>query len=178
MNFELTKLDYLSGKKATIYSIYVDDNEVTLFERFLEENMDEYPQEIESLFKTLNSIGKATGYDKEILYRKSRKATGGAKPGEGKLGQNIDALYDGPNKNLRLYLVYCGRGTIILGGGGFKLKSKETQKLQDTPKLKSENYLLRRFVKVFDEALSDREIYYSGNELKGNLEINDYSDDE
>ena len=178
MKFEVVKLDDFSGNKAAIYSIIVNDEDETLFDKFLAENEEDYPEQIENLLATLNAINTRIGYDKNVLHVRSRKdkSTGGVTEHEGRFGQGIDTLFDGPNKNLRLYLIDCGKCTIILGGGGFK--SKKIKAFQEDPKLKEENYLLRRFADLFYEAIKDGDIYYSGNELEGNLEIIDYSDNE
>lgn len=178
MKFEIVKLEEFEGSKASIYSIIVNDDEETLFDKFLAENEKDHPSQVKNLLVTLYAINTRIGYDKDVLHRRSYrdKSTGGVTEHEGKPGQNIDTLFDGPDKNLRLYLVDCGKCTIILGGGGFK--SKKIKALQEDPKLKAENYLLRRFADLFDEAIRDREIYPLGNDLEGNLEIIDYSDDE
>ena len=58
---------------------------------------------------------------------------------------------------------------VILGGGGPKPKS--IRKLQDDPKLKNENYLLREISALITERIKSREIEFSkdGTEIYGNL---------
>jgi L-rhamnose mutarotase len=56
MKFEIVELSELSGSKATIYSIFVDDDNKTLFENFMIENLREFPDEINSKVETLNQI--------------------------------------------------------------------------------------------------------------------------
>jgi L-rhamnose mutarotase len=42
MKFEIVELSELSGSKATIYSIFVDDDNKTLFENFMIENLESF----------------------------------------------------------------------------------------------------------------------------------------
>lgn len=46
MKFELVKIDQLSGKKAGIYTILMDGETLTLFEKFLHENQDSFKSEM------------------------------------------------------------------------------------------------------------------------------------
>ena len=78
---------------------------------------------------------------------------------EGNLGDGICALYDSPDRKLRLYCIRYGSTAILLGGGGFK----NVRALQDDPKLKYENYLLRNISKTITNALIEGDLAWSND---------------
>lgn len=159
MKFELVELSRLSGRKATIYSLIINDDELTLFDKFIEGNDEHFPDEIDSIFDTLDKIGKKYGTAREFF-----------KENEGKLGDLVCALYDTPHSNLRLYCIRLGNVVIILGGGGHK--SKTIRKLQEDATLREANYLLRTFSELLHQKILEGEIYWNGDmELNGNLII-------
>ncbi len=159
MKFEIVELNRLSGRKATVYSLIIDDDEVTLFDKFVDENDEQFPDEIDSIFETLNKIGKKYGNARQFF-----------KENEGNLGDLVCALYDTPNSNLRLYCIRLGNAVIILGSGGHKPKTIRT--LQEDAKLKETNYLLRTFSDLLHKKMLNGEIYWNGDmELNGNLII-------
>ena len=159
MKFEIIELTRLSGNKATVYSLLINDEELTLFDKFIEENDDNFSDEIDSIFDTLNKIGQKFGAKREFF-----------KENEGKLGDLVCALYDTPNSNLRLYCIRLGNAVIILGSGGYKPKT--IRALQEDAKLTQENYLLRQFSELLHHKMLEGEIYWNGDmELNGNLII-------
>jgi hypothetical protein len=109
MKFEIVELDEFSGRKASIYSIWIDNIEKTLFDQFVEENENSYMNELGSITDRLELIGNLTGAKEQFF-----------KLNEGTLGDGICALYDSPDKKLRLYCIRNGSTCIILGGGGMK----------------------------------------------------------
>jgi hypothetical protein len=159
MKYKLKKFPNLSGNKATIYSVIIDDNDKSLYELFLAENYSLYISEITFINKRLQTIGKMTGAREGFF-----------KLNEGKYGDCVCALYDQPKSNLRLYCIKYGTQIVIVGGGGVK----NVRALQDDPKLKQENYILRDLSKLIAEKLND-DISFSidGLEFEGNLELTD-----
>ena len=111
MYFKLEKINELSGAGATIYSVLLEDEEQSLFEHFLEENQLKYREELKDILKRLNVIGHQTGAREQFF-----------KLEEGSGGDLVCALYDDPDKKLRLYAIRYGKTTVILGGGGVKGK--------------------------------------------------------
>ena len=160
MNFEVVKLSDFSGEKATIYSVIREDEDVSLFDHFIEENENQYPDEILDIVKRVRAIGHATGA--RIDYFKDK---------EGIPGDGVCALYDNPDSNLRLYCIRYGNCAVILGGGAPKSKSIRT--LQDDPKLTQENYRMRDVSQVIMNALKEKDIRWSsdGMELIGDLKF-------
>ncbi len=163
MKCKLKKLTHLSGNKASIYSVIIDDEDKTLFEEFLAENFTSYLSEIKDISIRLKTIGTKTGARDNFfkLY-------------EGKSGDGVCALYDLPNKNLRLYCIRYGMQIIVIGGGG----SKNVRALQDDPKLKQENYFLRWLSQQITKRLND-DLFFSedGLDFIGNLEFEDNTHD-
>jgi hypothetical protein len=156
MKFEIVELDEFSGRKAGIYSVWIEDEEMTLFDKFVEENQQASNTELGSITDRLEIIGHITGAREQYF-----------KINEGTLGDGLCALYDSPDRKLRLYCIRYGSTCIVLGGGG----EKNVRALQDDEKLKSENYLLRYISKRITDALKDGEIWWSvdGRKLEGDL---------
>jgi hypothetical protein len=165
MKFEIIELLDFSGHHAGVYSIIVDENDLSLFDIFIQENIDKYSEEVGDILATIETIGYETGAREKFF-----------KPNEGSLGDGICALYDNPDRKLRLYCIKYGSSTIILGGGGMK----NVRALQDDPKLKDENYLLRKISKMITDAIKEGDIRWSadGKQLIGNVIIQDHEDDE
>jgi putative component of toxin-antitoxin plasmid stabilization module len=127
------KLDGISGEEASLYSIVVDDEEVTVFDNFLQENKNSYKSEIIDIVTRLEVIGNETGA--RIDYFKVN---------EGVPGDGVCALYDEEDSNLRLYCIQYGSCLVIIGGGGNK--SKNIRSFQEDPNLEKENYFLRMLI--------------------------------
>ena len=166
MKYKLVKISNISGEKASAYSIYLNDEEKTVFENFLKENINSFKSELNDILSRLVVIGKDTGAREHFF-----------KINEGKPGDGVCALYDRPNSFLRLYCIRYGYNILILGGGGPKSKSIRT--LGEDPKLKAENSFLRKVSEDITRRLSEGEIYFSDDNLdfEGNLEFNDEDDD-
>ena len=160
MKFEIVELLDFSGYFAGIYTTVIGENDLSLFDNFIQENIEKYTEEIGDILATIETIGYETGAREKFF-----------KPNEGSLGDGICALYDNPDRKLRLYCIKYESSTIILGGGGMK----NVRALQDDPKLKSENYLLRKISKMITDAIKEGDIRWSadGKRLIGNLIIQD-----
>lgn len=61
MKFEIVELNEFSGAKASIHSIFIDDADFTLFDKFIQENHLLYPDELGSIIDRLEIIGHFTG---------------------------------------------------------------------------------------------------------------------
>ena len=144
-----------------LYSVVVDDSSTTLFENFIQENKISHAEEVKNIGMRLHTIGNDTGARYSFFKHK-----------EGIPGDGVVALYDEPDKKLRLYAIRYGNDILILGGGG----PKNVKALQDDENLKKENYLLRAVSARIAEKIKDREIWFSANnlELEGELEFEDY----
>jgi len=148
INKVLVELEEYSGPMLKIYSVFIDDAQETLFDQFLEENKDLYPDETSDLVNKIETIGNDTGLNGKWFKR-----------GEGSFGDGICCLFDYPDKNLRLYFIRFGnaeKDLAIVFGGGYK--PKEAHALQEVQKLKNENYLLRDIAAVLHQAIQDEEL--------------------
>lgn len=159
MKFEIVELDNLSGLEATIYSVIIDDDSETLFDKFLNENKTTFKEELVTIIAILDEIAQRNGARRSYF-----------KENEGKLGDLVCALYDTPLSNLRLYCIRFGTTVIILGGGGYK--PKNIRALQEDDKLTKENYLLRQISALIYQKMKEGEIFWENEmELGGNLII-------
>jgi len=167
VKYRLVRLDKFTGSKATIYSVSIDDDTQTLFEKFVAENRRVYPLEFQSIRDRLLAIGNKVGAREQFF-----------KIEEGKLGDGVCALFDLPKSNLRLYCIRYGACAIILGGGG--IKPKYMKALQESKKLKDENSILCNLSALITKALRDGDVKWvnDGYELEGNLTFTDNEEDE
>jgi hypothetical protein len=158
MEYEIVKISRLSGVYCTIYSIIPEKGSMTLYEAFLEENMGEYREEVRDINNRLKLIGTKHGARHSYF-----------KHFEGKYGDFVCALYDLPDKNLRLYCIRYGADVVILGGGG--LKTQNTRAWQDDPKLTDEATRIIEYAKDLARRMAHGEVYLSRNKpaLEGNF---------
>lgn len=166
MKYELVKLNKLSGGKASIYTVHLENEQKTLFDLFLEENKISFKSELKDIVSRLNVIGNKTGANEYYFKQK-----------EGKPGDGVCALYDKPNSKLRLYCIRYGSSIVILGGGGYK--SKSIREFQKDDKLTEENYFLRQLSKEITTRIKDGEIRFSTDymDFEGDLTFNDETDE-
>lgn len=150
MKFLLKKKNELSGNKATVYTVELEDG-TDLFDQFLSENHGDYDDDLSNILQRIRSMATKTGAQEHFFKTK-----------EGKPGDQVCALYDTPEKNLRLYCIRMGNTVIILGGGG----PKTTRTLQKDPKLKKENYIIREVSEVIKQKMISRKLRFSDDELE------------
>ena len=163
MKFKLIKINQLSGQKTKIYSVLLENESKSLFDNFLEENTEKHKPELLEILQRVNSIATKEGA-KEHYFKKA----------EGNLGDGVEALYDANNLKLRLYCIRYGSVVLILGGGGVK----NVRALQDDPKLKKENYVLRQISKTLTQAIKESEFQWNKDfdDFTGNLTFDDNED--
>jgi len=157
-HYKLVKEEKLSGTEASVYTVFLMNEQKTVFNQFINENKNSFKSELKDIVQRIKVIGNKTGAREQFFKLK-----------EGKPGDGVCALYDHPGKNLRLYCIRYGKTLIILGGGG----EKTTQTLQEDSKLKEENYFLRQVAKDIQERMQEGEIEFSDDymNLMGNLEF-------
>ncbi len=61
MKFEIVELAEFSGTIASVYSVWVNDSDTTLFDQFVVENKSKYLDEISSIIDRIEIIGHHTG---------------------------------------------------------------------------------------------------------------------
>lgn len=158
MKCRLVKLEQLSGNEATVYSVLVENEQKTLFQRFVEKHINSFRSEIKEISDRLWVMGNDEGarYD-NFKHR------------EGAYGDFCCALYDKPKKKLRLYCLRYGTQIVILAGGG----PKNVRAWQEDPELKKQMEWLKEFAKELNQRIDDREITYTKDflEFVGDLEF-------
>lgn len=148
MKYKIRKNHKLSGNITGVYHVYINDDHESLFDRFLNENISSYKNELKDIVQRLNTIANETGAREQFFKTK-----------EGKPGDHIEALYDKPKSNLRLFCIRFGQQLLILGGGGVKPKSMRTW--QESEKLTTENLMLQELSDKIGEALKEGTIKFS-----------------
>ncbi len=156
MNYEIIELEEYDNTKATIYSVLEEGEELTLFDKFLIEYREEYNHEINDIIGLITKISTKYGVRENLV-----------KINEGNVGDGVIALFDSPNKKLRLYGIQYGATILILGGGG--AKSKSIKAYQEDPKLDKEAKIMKEISKEITQKIKDREIELINNKLVGNL---------
>jgi hypothetical protein len=88
----------------------------------------------------------------------------------------VEALYDESKRKLRLYCIRYGSVLLVLGGGG----AKNVKALQDDPKLRKENYLLREISQRLSQAIQDGDLKWNNNfsDFIGDFTFDDTDDNE
>jgi len=111
---------------------------------------------------SLEIIGKRTGAREHFF-----------KLNEGKPGDGICALYDEPERNLRLYCIRWGNVAILIGGGGFK--PKNIRAWQEDPLLSKEVKVVMNIAREIQQRIDDKQITFTsdGSQLQGNLNFTD-----
>ncbi len=160
MKYKIEKLEEVSGRKASIYSIKMEGKEQTIFEQFLEDYCDEFQVEIEEIAAKVYNIGHKYGARNQFF-----------KFNEGKAGDLVMALYDHPERKLRIYGIKYASTLIILGSGGHK--SKAIRSLQENELLNETNTFMRKVSDDIFKRTREKEIWFSDGDLEllGNLEF-------
>jgi hypothetical protein len=161
MKYKLVKIKNLSGDETSIYSVFIYNKKQTLYENFIKENYNSFKSEIIDINQRLKTIGVDIGARYCFFKHK-----------EGVPGDGVCALYDNPNKTLRLYCIRYGTLLVIVGGGGEK--PKNIRRLQDNEKLTKENFLMRKISKDIQQKMKDGDIQLSkdGLDFEGDLIFN------
>ena len=165
MKCRLIKIESLSGRKASVYSVSLGREVETLLEKFVRENQNLYLSETKDILKRLKTIGHRTGA-REQYFKKF----------EGKPGDGVCALFDNPDSKLRIYCILFGTQLLVVGGGG--PKPKNISAFQEDKKLKDENYFLRWLSEQITQRIKEKEITFENNYLdfSGDLEFHDYGE--
>ena len=164
MKYEIVKLDSCSGYGASIYSVILYGEDKTLLEKFIEENISEFKGETEDILKRLSLIGKLGA------------RSGWFKENEGSPGDLVCALFDEPERHLRVYCIKYGMDLIVVGGGGPKPEGMRS--LQESEKLTSENKIMKEVSGDIHRLMREGELRFSDDykDLIGHLKVN-YEDE-
>ena len=143
MKISLIKLEQFSGRRTNFYTVVVNDDEKSLLQLFIENNLAPHGKEIQNLLMRMKAMGNVTGAREEFFKLR-----------EGKADDAVAALYDLPSRKLRLYCLRYGNCTVILGDGG----PKTTRTYNEDENLDSKVRLLQRISKLLDNGIRNREV--------------------
>lgn len=162
MNYEIVELEDFSGSQATIYSVIIEGDDITLFDHFVNENGDDFRNEVRFLANRLQEIGNTTGAREKFF-----------KHNEGNPGDGVCALYDDPESKLRLYCIRYGNIAVILGGGG--PKPENIKAWQNDEKLTLEAETIIQISEDIMKRIHSGDLNWSkdGSKLLGNLTFSD-----
>jgi hypothetical protein len=163
VKYEIVELEPFSGSKAKVYSLIPEGEEITMFEKFIDEYKIGFKEEVKDILKRIKLIGHNTGA-RESFFKPE-----GDREFQIKYGNFIYALYDEEDKKLRVYCIRFSNAVIILGGGGFKDKS--VIKWQDDKILSEAVREIMAYAESIFKQMDAREIFWSkdGDELEGKL---------
>lgn len=89
---------------------------------------------------------------------------------EGKPGDGVCALFDSPDKKLRIYCIRFANVAIVVGGGGYK--PKNIRAYQESPALKKEAEMVIQISKIISKAIKNKDIHLDDNGFfLGNLKL-------
>lgn len=152
MKSKLVCLTRLSGDKASIYSIITEDSKASFLDHFIQEHQGRFLQDLLSIMSRLKSIGNAVGALEAYF-----------KLDEGLAWNDmVCALYDIPDKHLRLYCIRLSEQIIIVGNGG----AKNVRAWQEDPKLGREVNEMMHYSKIIRTKLKDGSLRISVDGLR------------
>lgn len=156
MKSKLVYLTELSGDKASIYSILTEDRKGTFLDHFIAEYKRDYMQDLISIMGRLRSIGNTVGALESFF-----------KLDEGlEWNDLVCALYDIPDRHLRLYCIRLNENIVIVGNGG----PKDVRAWQDDPKLEREVNEMMHYSKIIRTKLDSGTLRIAnGLRLEGDL---------
>lgn len=111
MKYQIVELDEFTGSMATVYSVLPDNTDQTLFDTFIEQYYHTFREEVQDIISSLEIIGKRTCARQQFF-----------KLNEGKPGDGICAMFDEPERNLRIYCIRWGKVAILIGEVVINLK--------------------------------------------------------
>lgn len=150
MNLSFTLVPYERGCKASLYSVRLEGETETEFDKFLGDPEASTHPKFDELLAQIDEIINRYGCQERFFKD------------EGSYLDAVVALWKG---NLRLYCCRYGNLILILGSGGIK----STRTYQEDAKLNASVELMAAVSRLIDEKIRSRELTISGTTLKGNF---------
>lgn len=157
MNFNIVRIDEVSGPKAQIYSIIYEGEEQSLFDCFFDENVDKHYEELEEIAAKLTSMGHKTGC-KSNFFRQY----------EGTPGDGVVAL---KHKRMRLYCLRYDNTCIFVGSGGYK--PPNVRAYQEYTPLNKKAQEMKKIAACINKAIRDKDLTIRDD---GTLDISEFID--
>ena len=139
------------GNKAVIYSVCLNDETLTEFEKFCLQDSIKDQKEYDELLVRLEYIANKTGAQEQFF-----------KKNESKLSDSVVVL---KRKQLRLYCIRFGNTILILGGGGIK----KTRTYQEDEQLDSIVKMMSYISDTLDQSILDHDTEIKNDRLYGRL---------
>lgn len=150
MNKSFKLVLYEHGRKASLYSVLIEGETETEFDKFLSNPEVSFHPKRDELLAQIDEIIDRYGCQERFFKEESSYF------------DSVAALWKG---NLRLYCCRHGSIILILGSGGIKT----TRTYQEDANLNESVELMAAVSRLIDERIRTRELYISGDTLKGNL---------
>ena len=142
MKFEIREVENLTGTKARVYSVILDEEEKTLLEQFFDENI-EHIKDIKRVLYKIHVMAHDTGCRKSYF-----------KEGEGAWGDRMVALQG--TGHLRLYGIYFHDAVILFGSGGHKPPGVAAY--EDHPPLNAKAQQMKAIAKEIYRMINEKEL--------------------
>ena len=155
MPSKLKLIEKFSGPNASVYSVLVktaaDTPPELLVDRFIQRNVSYYEPELMDIARRLRSLGNITGCTENFF-----------KLDEGLEAHDmVCALYDEPDREMRLYCIRLSTQILIIGDGG----PKRTRTWQEDGQLKSAVHEMMHVSKIVRTKLNDGSLRISSSGL-------------
>ncbi len=148
LNFKLVLVE--RGEKASLYSVILEGEKESEFDKFLIDPQISGYEKFDELLAQLDEIINRYGCQERFFRNESS------------IFDSVAAL---PRGDLRLYCCRYGNIILIVGSGGIK----KTRTYQEDPALDQAVQIMAEVSRRVDEKIRNREIQYSGNSFKGDL---------
>ena len=155
MKFDIVNIEEFSGPKAQIYSIMYDGDDMTLMDRFFEENFKEHPEDLEEIALKLRVMGSDVGC--RLHYFKEH---------EGALGDGVVALRC---HQMRLYCLRYDNTCVFIGSGGYKPPGIKAY--QEDPVLNSKAEEMKKIAACINKAIREKDMKVNED---GTLELSTF----
>tara|TARA_R110002126_G_scaffold55819_6_gene149683 strand:+ start:577 stop:1101 length:525 start_codon:yes stop_codon:yes gene_type:complete len=145
-------------KTVAYYSVCLEDNDVTLYQEFVEKHTLENKNKLYHIQKWLQLIGEKYGAQNRFFRNEAKNADTSALPPIGKDRKPYYVEY-GKKKanNLRLYCLKANPNVVFLFSGDIKT----TQKAQDCPNVRKHFNLANILTKAIDNAFREGDIIWN-----------------
>lgn len=152
VNFSIIPLYF--GKRAKVYTIQFQANELNAYEQFVLDNMLVVPDAVRTLDKQLRQISTKYGIIDDQFKRESPQS------------HQVYRIEDTEDW-LRIFCIKYSRVAIVLGGGG--LKDELKVKLDENPELLKVRDILMQIEDQIHEKVISKEIKITDNGFEGDL---------
>lgn len=154
--FKIVENEYFTGRMAHIYTIQLEDDELTLLQHFFNDN-EQYETDLKNILEKLTVMGQNSGCRSHYFKHE-----------EGRPGDGVAALKAG---NLRLYCLYFDRTAVFFGSGGYK--PPEARAYQDVPELNEKAEQMKEIAAMINKAIIEKDIVINDDgSITGSLTIN------